>query len=350
MNYVVEKSRGINYCVPSIDMKRAWSANMNTSIGWCIWFCCIAALNAQQREFSLSAGLSDMKVDGNGRVFLGAGNHLLRLDNTLALQENVTLSSSVLRVALSSDERRVVVCLGDLSCAVYNASDFGAGEQSRRTGASVSSDAVALFTAEEDSFYVGSVTSGAVLSVNLGQYGFGDRGFERLSPNRGYTIRRTGFMRTFFGGFVSGANAYYFMTDSSPRNVRGLRVLRACDISACGSVSPCTFTALYEVRIDCGGGTLSATSNICGLSVLDSFAGSPDTTVVLARCNTVTSACNRVCTFRLADIDDKMDRKYTECAGGTGDLEMAWELDDIQCNGSFQVSNMSRLCAYKHEN
>ena len=169
-------------------MKRAWSPNMSTLIGWCIWFCCIAALNAQQREFSLSAGLSDMKVDGDGRVFVGAGNQLFRLDSTLALQENMTLSSSVLKVALSSDERRVVVCLGDLSCAVYNASDFGAGEQSRRTGASVSSDAVGLFTAEEDSFYVGSVTSGAVLSVNLGQYGFGDRGFEQLSPNGGYTI------------------------------------------------------------------------------------------------------------------------------------------------------------------
>ena len=45
---------------------------------------------------------------------------------------------------------------------VYNASDFGAGEQSRRTGASVSSDAVALFTAEEDSFYVGSGTLGSM--------------------------------------------------------------------------------------------------------------------------------------------------------------------------------------------
>ena len=41
------------------------------------------------------------------------------------------------------------MCLSDLSCAVYNASDFGAGEQlPRRTGASVSPDEVALFTTE----------------------------------------------------------------------------------------------------------------------------------------------------------------------------------------------------------
>ena len=120
-----------------------------------------------------------MKVDGGGRVFLAAGNQLFRLDNTLALQENVTLGSSVLRVALSSDERRVVVCLSDMSCAVYNASDFGAGEKSRRTGASVSSDVVALFTARENIFYVGSVVGGASPSMNLGQYGFVEESFAR---------------------------------------------------------------------------------------------------------------------------------------------------------------------------
>ena len=261
-----------------------------------------------------------MKVDGGGRVFLAAGNQLLRLESTLALQENVTLGSSVLKVALSSDERRVVVCLSDLSCAVYNASDFGAGEQSRRTGASASSDVVALFTAEENSFYVGSVVGGA--SINLGQYGFGDGDFVR-STN--YPIRRTGFTRRFFGGFVNGTNAYYFMTDSSPRDVivRGLKVLRACDISTCSS--PCTFAALYELKIDCGGGTFPATSFICGLSVLDSFAGSSDATVVLARCNTGTVARNRVCSFQLADIDREMDSKYTECAGGNGDIQVSWD-------------------------
>ena len=140
----------------------------------CIWLCCIAALNAQQQQFSLSASPSDMKVDSGEWVFLAAGNQLLRLNSTLTLQENVTLGSSVLRVVLSSDERRVVVCLSDLSCVVYNASDFGAGEELRRTGASVSSDVIALFTARENSFYIGSVVGGATASMNLGQYGFGN--------------------------------------------------------------------------------------------------------------------------------------------------------------------------------
>ena len=312
-------------------------------MAWYRWRTCSVLLllllvtrgRAQQREFYFSGGSASMTVDGDGRVFLATGNQLLRLDSTLALQENVTLGSNVLRVALSSDERRVVVCLSDMSCAVYNASDFGAGEQSRRTGASVSSDVVALFTAEENSFYVGSVVGGASPSMNLGQYGFVEESFVRSSD---YRIQRSGFMRTFFGGFVNGTNAYYFMTDGSPSDVRGLRVLRACDILTCSS--PCNFDALYELRIDCGSGTFPATSFICGLSVLDSFAGSSDTTVVLARCNTGTVARNRVCSFRLADIDREMDRKYTECAGRTGDIQVAWDAaQDRRCSSEFQVSH-----------
>ena len=143
-------------------------------------------------------------------------------------------------------------------------------------------------------------------------------------------------------GFVSGGNAYYFVADSEPNAVRGLRVLRTCDSSNCTS-TPCMFEALYELRLDCGGdGTLPQGSLICGLSVLDSFAGSSDTTIVLARCNAGTSGRNRVCSFRLVDIDDQMNTYYTECAGGTGDIQLAWDVDERDCaGGGFSVSTCS---------
>ena len=292
----------------------------------------VAGSRTQQGVFSLADPPSDMKVDGDGRVFLAARSQLLRLDSGLALQENVTLGSSVVRVALSSDERRVVVCLGDLSCAVYNASDFAAGEQLRRSGASVSSEELALFTAEENSFYVGSILTGASTSIHLRQYGFADRNFNRTSD---YRIFRSGFERAFFSGFVSGGNAYYFMADGDPQDVRGLRVLRTCDSSS--------FEALYELRLRCGSGTFPQGALICGLSVLDSFAGSSDTTIVLARCNTEPSGRNHVCSFPLADIDDRMNTYYTQCAGGTGDIQLAWDGAERDCaGGGFSVSTCSR--------
>ena len=64
---------------------------MRTLILCFMWFCSVVAV---QREFFLSACPSDMKVDNGGRIFLPAGNQLLRLDSTLALQENVTLDST----------------------------------------------------------------------------------------------------------------------------------------------------------------------------------------------------------------------------------------------------------------
>ena len=149
---------------------------------------------------------------------------------------------------------------------------------------------------------------------------------------------------------MNGTNAYYFMADGSPRNVRGLRVLRACDISTCSS--PCSFNALYELGIHCGGGSFPQNSVICGLSVLDSFAGSSDTTVVLARCNSASmSARNRVCSIRLADIDSEMDRKYTQCSTGrTGEIVVAWDSDsgaERQCSTDFQVSIDYTFCSNK---
>jgi len=121
------------------------------------------------------------------------------------------------------------------------------------------------------------------------------------------------------------------MADGEPNAVRGLRVLRTCDSSS--------FEAVYELRLDCGSGTFPQGSEICGLSVLGSFAGSSDTTVVLARCNAGTSGRNRVCSFRLADIDDRMSTYYTQCAGGTGDIQLAWDGNERRCDGGgFSVS------------
>ena len=55
-----------------------------------------------------------------------------------------------------------------------------------------------------------------------------------------------------------------------------------------------------------------------------------------------TSARNRVCSFRLAVIDFEMNRKYTECAGGTGDIEVSWGVGEERCIDTFQVSTYLR--------
>ena len=175
--------------------------------------------------------------------------------------------------------------------------------------------------------------------MHLRQYGLGDRNFVR-STN--YLIQRSSFVRTFFGGFVNGTNVYYFMADGNPREVRGLRVLRACHVSSCDQ---CSFQALYELRLDCGSG-FPPTTEICGLSLLDTFAGSSDTTVVVARCNPGSGGRNRICSFSLPDINDRMDSYYTQCTRNAAEIELAWDNQEIPCS-TFQVSS-SHVNVYMH--
>ena len=292
------------------------------------------SLCAAQTDFPLPSQPSDMTVDSGGGVFLAAGSQLFRLDRNLALQENVTFGSDVLKISLSSDESRLVVCLSDESCAVYSASDFSTGPQLTIGEAAASPDDVALFTAPDD-FYVGSYGSipGTTDLVFLTQHGFGNASFTRSTAESGFFSQTNQFMRTFYRGFVQDLNAYYFVIDSSPFSVRGVRVLRVCDIAECaGGSSVCGVDALYEVELECSGLSVVG-SGICGVSLLENIAGSAVKTILMSVCGDR----NRICSFSLVEIDTAMDDKYTECSGGTGSNEVAWGGPTRSC-ADFQVS------------
>ena len=287
-----------------------------------------------EEDFPLPSQPSDMTVDSGGRVFLAAGNQLFRLDKHLAPQENVTLDSDILRVALSNDESRLVVCLSDESCAVFSATDFSGGPLLTIGGAAASIHDVALFTTPDDAFYVGSFGSipGTTDTVFLTQHGFGNASFTRSAA--GFVSQTNQFMRTFYRGFVQDVNAYYFVIDtSSNTNVRGVRVLRVCDIAECaGGSGVCEVDALYEAELECTGlGVVG--SGICGVSLLENIAGSAVKTILLSVCGDR----NRICSFSLAEIDTAMDDKYTECSGGTGSNDLVWGGLTRSC-ADFQVS------------
>ena len=295
------------------------------------------SLCAAQTDFPLPSQPSDMTVDSGGGVFLAAGNQLFRLDKNLPLQENVSLGSDILKIALSSDESRLVVCLSDESCDVYSATDFSAGPQLTIGGAAASLNDIALFTSPGDSFYVGSFgepPSTAVADVVfLTQYGFGNSSFTRESGTS-FSTTTNNFLRTFYRGFVQDVNAYYFVIDTSDNtDVRGLRVLRVCDIAECaGGSGVCEVDALYEAELRCSGlGVID--SRICGVSLLENIAGSAVKTIVLSVC----AGRNRICSFNLTEIDMAMDDKYTECSGGTGSIALAWGRPSRPC-AEFQVS------------
>ena len=290
----------------------------------------IAVVSRCQRfDFPSSPSRSPgLRVDGEGKVYASAGNQLYQLSSNLVLEESWELRTDAVNISLSSDDRWLVVCLIDLSCEVYNANNFSAGHVFRRESVLISVDNFALFAAE-DSFYVGGITTnsqGYQNQIILRRYGFaGSQVGVEVSGS--YEINRGGFVRNFYGGFVRGSNAYYFVIDNNPTDVRSVRVMRVCHNS--------NFSALYELTLSCSQSP-SVDSHIGGLSVVDNFAGATGATVILSRSRQRSTRQNFVCLFDLAMIDSVMDRKFNTCNVATASTSeaiiLAWQMGDTSCS------------------
>ena len=302
----------------------------------------LTVLSTQDQRFNLPAQQPprspDLQTDGSGRAYVSAGSQLYRLNNSLGLEEARELRSEAVNISLSSDGRWLVVCLTDLSCEVYNANNFSAGHVFRRENVIISVDNFALFAAE-DSFYVGGITvdgTEAQDQIILRRYGFAGSqiGVEESGT---YQITRVNFLRNFYGGFVRGSNAYYFVIDNNINDIHSVRVMRVCHNS--------NFNALYELTLTCGVAPNSG-SRISGVSVAENFAGTTGATVILSRSQRQSSNRNFVCLFNISDIDNIMERKFDTCTAATGSLttqqiELAWRMGEISCN-DFLVS----LCVF----
>jgi hypothetical protein len=276
-------------------------------------------------------------VDRDGKIYASAGNQLYRLNNNLVQEESWGLRTDAVNISLSSDGLWLVVCLTDLSCEVYNANNFSAGQVFRRENVIISVDNFALFAAE-DSFYVGGITidgTGAQDQIILRRYGFaGSQAYVEESSSFEINITRDGFTRHFYGGFARGSNAYYFVIDNNPSDFRSVRVMRVCHNS--------DFSALYELTLSCGIAPNSG-SRIGGVSIAENFAGTTGAAVILSRSQRQSSNRNFVCLFNLRDIDNIVERKFNTCTTATGSttpeqIELAWRMNVISCN-NFLVSS-----------
>ena len=303
----------------------------------------LAIISSCQRfDFSSSPSRSPgLQVDGEGKVYSSAGNQLYRLNSDLVQEESWGLRTDAVGISLSSNGRWLVVCLTDLSCEVYrNATNFSAGNVlgMPRESVLISVDNFALFAAE-DSFYVDGIatnTQGAQEQIVLKRYGFA-RSQVGVEESGSYDIEiinmQEEFIRNFYGGFVRGSNAYYFVIDNNPSDVRSVRVMRVCHNS--------DFNALYELTLTCGIGP-NANSRIGGLSVAENFNGTIGATVILSRSQQQSSNRNFVCLFNLGDIDNTMGRKFDTCTVATGSttperIDLAWQRETHSCN-DFLVS------------
>ena len=163
----------------------------------CLLLLLIAVVSSCQRfDFPLSPSRSPgLQVDGTGRVYTSAGSRLYRLNGKFRLEETRNLTSEAVNISLSSDGRWLVVCLTDLSCEVYNATNFSAGHIFRR-GTSLVPRPFSRVGRGLGTRLVPTMTQ---QKISLGQFRFGGS-----SANSYYDmINTSGFVRNFYGsGFV----------------------------------------------------------------------------------------------------------------------------------------------------
>ena len=289
------------------------------------------------QSFSLPASPSGAAVrSGSGEVFVAAGSRLLRLDRQLGLVEEAVVSGNLLRIALSSDESRLVGCLaGNLkTCLVFNTSNLAGGPVATVNDAAYEDENGIAIVATNHSFYLGSEgkpTGDGDDVLFLGQYQY----TSEVVRTRMFQTDVTTLNRLFYGGFTTNGSLYYFVADQNPNSIR---VLRACDCES-GSCTSAMFNALYELEVQCFS-TSSINTEICGVNFLDTFAEVQEPVVIVTQCDTgvgVLGRRNRICGYRLSEINTRMDSIYQQCRDGSSSTNIPWINVPPSCS-QFSVS------------
>ena len=179
-----------------------------------------------QLQFSLPGQPNDVAVSSTSNVYVsnnvsGSGR-VYRLKGSLVQQELLQFPSgtSVLRIALSSDESRLIVCVSNKSCISYIANDCTKGSVSTFQNSLASSNNVALVSApvigggnSASGFCIGSSNGTVIL---IGQYGLdGAAGSVSRSSGNLFGVTAGSFTRNWFGGVVAGFYTYLVVIDVS---------------------------------------------------------------------------------------------------------------------------------------
>ena len=295
----------------------------------CVLLCSLQRTIGQQQlpSFSLDEAPSSVAVNSlNGEVFVAAGTQLVRLSRDLELLETVVVEGELVRIALSLDGGRLVGCLGGdtRTCLVYDTSNLTSGPSATVENAHYNPENGLAIVATTDAFYLGSEGGLGLGNDNmfLAQYNYTSEVVRTTGTVR-YRVQNTNFIRQFYGGVSCNNYVYYFVADRGSDD--SIRVLRVCDCAR----HPCTseFEALYELTLEC---RASATDNtrVCGVDLVESFAGQTGPLVVVTRCEEDGSQPrNRACAFKLSDIDGDMDTYFTGCRTGVrSESYLPWDV------------------------
>ena len=300
---------------PQMDHGGSWS--------WLGFIFCVSICTAQL-SFNSTGHLNDVVVTSSSNVYVSTNvsvsGRVYRLNGSLVQQEVLQFPSgiAVLRIALSSDQSKLIVCVSNGSCIAYNADNLNKG--SVRTFQNVQAagnNNVALVSAPVsgggNSFYVGSSNGTVIL---IGQYGLdGTAGNVSRTSGNLFSVTASPITRNWYGGFVAGSYTYFVVLDVFPPGPSpgpGVRVLRVCN-----NYNETSIAAMYELYLDCfvDGFDFFFNARITGASLVSypiSLGGPYEDRLVVGIVTPPSTLggsflYSRVCTYSLDMINSMMD-------------------------------------------
>ena len=293
----------------------------------------------------------DANNETSDEVFVAGGNIIYKLSANLSQLMNVTVSNdatvSVRGLSVSNGGQYIVACLTTGSCIGYDVINLTSTMSSvplnePREEEATGNDPVGIFPGQAE----GIVYTGTAIDVgtpsryrmSLGRYRILE-GSIMANITRDYYLQRSGRFnaRVFKAGFSIDDFAYYIVEDDTQR----IRILRVCNES-----EEDMFKALYEVQLMCGGA-----ASFAGISLLEEFPNTDNSTLVLTVRSPSTGGTGRVCTYSMSDINDAMDAGLTACRNNDENREVAWDnfpsrFVDICDSATITVSFILYSCIY----
>ena len=252
---------------------------------------------------------SGLQVDSKERTYVSSGSKLLRLTRNLMEERIINLPIPIIDMSLSSGGDWLVVC-SYVSCTVFNTTDF-----SKMSTTAITLDSpysMATFTAGS-TYYLGKVILPSEARES-GSFVLEQHLIEMKRPflqSCEYPLKVTLLSaRVIHSGFVSGNHSYLVVSDHNPPDFNGLKIMRVCHAENKKSMA-----TLHEEVFTCGSAMLpDGRDYVCGVSVVEDFADSPGTNLVVSRCHQGNSSQNLVCAMKLSDLDRIMELKSSVCS------------------------------------
>ena len=261
----------------------------------------------------------------------GATLHLLH-NNLTHLCSLAMGNATISKIAVSTDERFVIVCLITGICNSYQIESLLDTNSSASLSVPIVKAAdptvkeIALAVTSNSSFYQGYTMEGSKRVIVLGQFKYDGNTTFQLRTTEAPITNPNFISRDFYDAVKKGHFIYYVAVDTVGNDTR-LTVLRICE-----HFDTCT---LIEVQLDCGN-TISVFS-ITPSSLIRDPDNSSDIVVVIAM---TSKSISRVCSYQLANIDTELQRTYDEYISSGTESPLPW----VEYDHAEDCSRLTKVC------